>query len=73
MGQGKGGQVMDGQHSELWTAHQGLVKAHNNTAHVLADANRELEQRVAELEATVNRMAQVLARIQEPQAILQAA
>jgi len=64
---------MDGQHSELWQAHQQLVKAHNSTAHVLADANRELEQRVAELEALVKQMARELAELRGQATYAQAA
>ena len=63
---------MDGQHSELWQAHQGLVKAHNSAARILAEENRELAQRVAELEATVKQMAQAIAELQA-QATYQAA
>lgn len=63
---------MDGQHSELWQAHQAMVKAHNSTARILAEENRELAQRVEDLEATVRRMAQAIAELQA-QAIPQAA
>jgi len=59
---------MDAQHSELWQAHQGLVKAHNSTAHILADGHRELEQRVNDLEALVQQMAQELAELRAARA-----
>lgn len=64
---------MDAEHSELWQAHQGLVKAHNSTAHILADGHRELEARVVELEAIIKQMAQELAQMRSAQATLQAA
>jgi len=47
---------MDTQHEEIWNAHRQMVKAHNSTARILAEENRELAQRVEDLEATVRRM-----------------
>jgi phosphate uptake regulator len=63
---------MDTQHEEIWNAHRQMVKAHNSTARILAEENRELAQRVEDLEATVRRMAQAIAELQA-QAIPQAA
>jgi len=63
---------MDAQHAELWESHQKLVKAHNSCARILQAENDALRDQVAELEATVRRMAQAIAELQA-QAIPQAA